>query len=61
MDKKVIKSESFVYDHKIPNDVRMQMPLIEDQYHQIIAVGNLYIAKAYNQHIEIKKLEMNNE
>ena len=47
-------------DHKIPNDVRMQMPLIEDQYHQII-VGNLYIAKAYNQHIEIKKLEMNNE
>ena len=48
-------------DHKIPNDVRMQMPLIEDQYHQIIAVGNLYIAKAYNQHIEIKKLEMNHE
>lgn len=43
-------------DHKIPNDVRMQMPLIEDQYHQIIAVGNLYIAKAYNQHIEIKKI-----
>ena len=45
---------SRLFIDKIPNDVRMQMPLIEDQYHQIIAVGNLYIAKAYNQHIEIK-------
>ena len=47
-------------DHKIPNDVRMQMPLIEDQYHQIIVRGNLYIAKAYNRYRN-QKLEMNNE
>lgn len=43
-------------DYKIPNDARMQMPVIENQHHQIIAVGNLYIAQAYNQHIEIKKI-----
>lgn len=43
-------------DNKIHNDERMCMPLIEDRQHNIIAVGNLFIASTYDKHIDIKKI-----
>ncbi|RIL73111.1 tRNA lysidine(34) synthetase TilS [Staphylococcus devriesei] len=55
------KVSRLMIDYKIDNDARAQMPLVEDQQHNIIAIGDLYIAEAYDKYIKINKLEMNDK
>lgn len=55
------KVSRLLIDYKIDNDARAQMPLVEDQQHNIIAIGDLYIAEAYDKYIKINKLEMNDK